>query len=94
NEALLSWGWRVPFLIAGPVGLIGVYLRVNLNETPAFQALEGKHDIAHAPLMETLHSQSRNILKLGAFVSVTALSFYTFTTYFATYLQVAGHLSR
>jgi len=45
-------------------------------------------------LMETLHSQSGNILRLGAFVSVTALSFYTFTTYFATYLQVAGHLSR
>lgn len=94
SQAMVEWGWRVPFLIAAPVGLIGVYLRVSLNETPAFQALEGKHDIAHAPLMETLHSQSRNILKLGAFVSVTALSFYTFTTYFATYLQVAGHLSR
>ncbi|MBR8005005.1 MFS transporter [Burkholderia vietnamiensis] len=94
SQAMIDWGWRVPFLIAAPVGLIGVYLRVNLNETPAFQALEGKHDVAHAPLMETLRSQSWNILKLGAFVSVTALSFYTFTTYFSTYLQVAGHLSR
>jgi len=94
SQAMVDWGWRVPFLIAAPVGLIGVYLRVSLNETPAFQALEGKHDVAHAPLLETLHSQSWNILKLGAFVSVTALSFYTFTTYFATYLQVAGHLSR
>lgn len=94
SQAMIDWGWRVPFLIAAPVGLIGVYLRVNLNETPAFQALEGTHDVAHAPLMETLHSQSLNIVKLGAFVSVTALSFYTFTTYFATYLQVAGHLSR
>ncbi|OLL27924.1 MFS transporter [Burkholderia sp. SRS-W-2-2016] len=94
SQAMIDWGWRVPFLIAAPVGLIGVYLRVSLNETPAFQALEGKHEVAHAPLLETLHSQSANILKLGAFVSVTALSFYTFTTYFATYLQVAGHLSR
>ncbi len=93
-DAMVGWGWRVPFLIAAPVGLIGVYLRMSLNETPAFQALEGKHDVAHAPLVETLQSQSLNILKLGAFVSVTALSFYTFTTYFSTYLQVAGHLSR
>lgn len=92
--SMIEWGWRIPFLIAAPVGLIGVYLRVNLNETPAFKALEGKHEIAHAPLVETLRSQSRNMLKLGAFISVTALSFYTFTTYFATYLQVAGHLSR
>jgi MFS transporter, MHS family, proline/betaine transporter len=94
SAAMIEWGWRVPFLIAAPVGLIGVYLRVNLHETPAFLALEGKKAVAHAPLIETLHSQLRNILKLGAFISVTALSFYTFTTYFSTYLQVAGHLSR
>jgi MHS family proline/betaine transporter-like MFS transporter len=94
SAAMVDWGWRIPFLIAAPVGLIGVYLRVSLHETPAFQALEGNKEVAHAPLMETLHSQSWNILKLGAFISVTALSFYTFTTYFATYLQVVGHLSR
>lgn len=94
SASMIEWGWRIPFLIAAPVGLIGVYLRVNLHETPAFTALEGRHEVAHAPLAETLKSQSGNMLKLGAFISVTALSFYTFTTYFATYLQVAGHLSR
>jgi MHS family proline/betaine transporter-like MFS transporter len=94
SASMIEWGWRIPFLIAAPVGLIGVYLRVSLHETPAFAALEGKHEVAHAPLAETLKSQSGNMLKLGAFISVTALSFYTFTTYFATYLQVAGHLSR
>ncbi|MEX3957712.1 MFS transporter [Trinickia sp. EG282A] len=94
SAAMVDWGWRIPFLIAAPIGLIGVYLRVSLHETPAFRALEGRKEVAHAPLMETLHSQSWNILKLGAFISVTALSFYTFTTYFATYLQVVGHLSR
>lgn len=91
---MTAWGWRIPFLAAAPVGLIGVYLRTRLNETPAFTALETKHEIAHAPLLDALRSQGRDILKLGAFISVTALSFYTFTTYFATYLQVAGHLSR
>jgi len=94
SATMVDWGWRIPFLVAAPVGLIGVYLRMNLHETPAFKALEGKKKVAHAPLVETMRSQSGNILKLGAFISVTALSFYTFTTYFATYLQVAGHLSR
>lgn len=94
SAAMMDWGWRVPFLTAAPVGLIGVYLRVNLHETPAFLALAGRKEVAHAPLIETMRSQSGNILKLGAFISVTALAFYTFTTYFATYLQVAGHLSR
>ncbi|MFD6426847.1 glycine betaine/L-proline transporter ProP [Streptomyces sp. NPDC060198] len=41
-----SWGWRVPFLVAGPLGLVGLYLRLRLDETPAFQKLEG--GTAHA----------------------------------------------
>ncbi|MEU9113016.1 glycine betaine/L-proline transporter ProP [Streptomyces sp. NPDC048483] len=37
---LNSWGWRIPFLIAGPMGIIGLYLRMRLEETPAFARLE------------------------------------------------------
>ncbi|MDR9086644.1 glycine betaine/L-proline transporter ProP [Burkholderia multivorans] len=37
QEALLSWGWRVPFFIAGPLGLVGLYVRLRLEETPAFK---------------------------------------------------------
>ncbi|GGZ56236.1 glycine betaine/L-proline transporter ProP [Streptomyces subrutilus] len=36
-----AWGWRIPFLVAGPLGLVGLYLRMRLDETPAFQKLEG-----------------------------------------------------
>jgi len=93
-EAMASWGWRVPFLIAAPLGLVGLYLRWRLDETPAFQAVAQKHAIEHSPLRETLKHHGRAICCLGAFVSVTALSFYMFTTYFATYLQVVGGLSR
>lgn len=38
-DQLLSWGWRIPFLISGPIGIIGLYLRLKLEETPAFQAV-------------------------------------------------------
>lgn len=39
-DAMDAWGWRVPFLVAGPLGLVGLYLRLRLDETPAFQRLE------------------------------------------------------
>ena len=93
-EAMGSWGWRVPFLIAAPLGIVGLYLRWRLDETPAFQAVANEHAVAHSPLRETLKTQGGAICCLGAFVSLTALSFYTFTTYFTTYLQVAGGHSR
>ncbi|MEV4971561.1 glycine betaine/L-proline transporter ProP [Streptomyces scopuliridis] len=46
SDSMQAWGWRVPFLIAGPLGLIGLYLRLRLDETPAFQKLESES--AHA----------------------------------------------
>lgn len=94
EEAMAAWGWRVPFIIAAPLGLIGLYLRMRLDETPAFQALEENHQVPHSPLRETLRLQGRSMCKLGAFISLTALAFYTFTTYFSTYLQQAGGFSR
>ncbi|MFC8952110.1 glycine betaine/L-proline transporter ProP [Streptomyces sp. NPDC057101] len=40
SDTMEAWGWRVPFLVAGPLGLVGLYLRLRLDETPAFQKLE------------------------------------------------------
>ncbi|QCI13147.1 MHS family MFS transporter [Pseudomonas putida] len=94
-EAMSSWGWRVPFLVAAPLGIVGLYLRWKMEETPTFkQAMATEDDHAHSPLKETFKHHSGTILRLGAFISLTALSFYMFTTYFATYLQVVGQLTR
>ncbi|MBS4175593.1 glycine betaine/L-proline transporter ProP [Bacillus sp. FJAT-49736] len=38
-DKMLDWGWRIPFFIAAPIGLIGLYLRNNLEETPVFEAM-------------------------------------------------------
>src|SRR3954467_6455077 len=40
DHQLLSWGWRLPFFVALPLGIVGVYLRTRLADTPAFLALE------------------------------------------------------
>ncbi|OEU90149.1 MFS transporter [Streptomyces abyssalis] len=36
---LVSWGWRIPFLLGGPLGVVGLYLRLKLDETPAYRRL-------------------------------------------------------
>ncbi len=38
ENAFMEWGWRIPFYLALPLGLIGLYLRHSLDETPTFQA--------------------------------------------------------
>lgn len=42
SEAMTSWGWRIPFIIAAPIGLIGFYLRSRLEESPAFEAMKSQ----------------------------------------------------
>ncbi len=94
TEQMSDWGWRIPFLVAAPLGLVGIYLRLRMEETPAFRAALKESSSVHAPLSETLRQQAGNILRLGAFIALTALSFYMFTTYFSTFLQLEGRLSR
>lgn len=93
-ELMNSWGWRIPFLLALPLGLFGFYLRNKLEETPLFQSIEEEKEVEAAPLRETIRTHWRMILTLAGFIAATALSFYTFTTYMSTFMQVAGKLSR
>lgn len=88
TEAMNSWGWRVPFLIAAPLGLVALYIRSKLDESPVFQAvLEDKQEAEHTPLGATIRAQWIPMVRLGAYISLTALSFYIFSTYMTTFLR-------
>ena len=54
DEQMLSWGWRIPFLIAAPIGLVGLYLRRHLDESPIFEEME-KHK-RNLKTMNNFHS--------------------------------------
>ncbi|MDQ0029077.1 MFS transporter [Arthrobacter bambusae] len=49
-EAMQSWGWRIPFLIALPMGGIGLYIRGRLEETPVFDNIEQEGAKSRSPL--------------------------------------------
>lgn len=91
-EAMGEWGWRVLFLLSVPMGLVAFYIRSKLHESPEFEAMV--KDSANRPTLslgEVIHSQWAQMLKLGGFVMLTALSFYIFSTYMSTFLtQVVG----
>ena len=42
DDQMHAWGWRLPFLVAAPLGLVGIYLRTRLEDTPIFRELEEK----------------------------------------------------
>jgi MHS family proline/betaine transporter-like MFS transporter len=90
-EDLLSWGWRIPFLIAGPLGLIGLYLRLKLEETPAFQAVvsrsEGHGSSSTLREIRTIFAEHwRPLLVCCGLVLVYNVTNYMLTSYMPTYL--------
>ena len=82
-----DWGWRLPFLLAAPMGLIGRYIRLKLEDTPVFRALEKDDDVAAAPVLETIKKNRKPlIIALGAAV-LNAVAFYVLLSYMPTYLS-------
>ena len=65
DEAMLAGWWRLPFLIALVLGLIGLYLRVKVEETPEFRNLAAREgEIESAPLTEALKTQRKSNVDL------------------------------
>ncbi|MFK0153581.1 glycine betaine/L-proline transporter ProP [Streptomyces sp. NPDC090493] len=87
-DDLTSWGWRIPFLIAGPMGIIGLYLRMRLEETPAFAAEVEKAESSRpkVPLREMITSQWPALLLCMALVLVFNVTDYMLLSYMPSYL--------
>lgn len=91
-EAMIhEWGWRVPFLLAGPLGLIAHYIRVRLEDSPTYKEMkenlvEKTGGKAH-PIRDLFKNHLRKlIVSFGAAV-LNAVGFYTVLTYLPIYLE-------
>ncbi|MFY4777123.1 MFS transporter [Metabacillus sp. RGM 3146] len=87
-EKMVEWGWRIPFLFAGPLGIIGLYFRTRLEETPAFEAMlkaekEEKH---RATLKEIMISHWKPLLICIGIVLFYNTMVYMVLTYMPAYL--------
>ena len=88
---LQSWGWRLPFFVALPLGIIGVYLRTRLADTPAFQQME--RDSEEKDRANRASGEVRTLARLWPFllvcmglVIVWNVTNYMLTSYMPTYV--------
>jgi MHS family proline/betaine transporter-like MFS transporter len=85
ESAMQSYGWRIPFLIAGVLGVVGLYIRLKLGDTPEFEDLRDKGEVASSPLREALTTSWRPILQIAGLVVIHNVGFYIVFTYLPTY---------
>lgn len=91
-DALLSWGWRIPFIVGLVIGPIGFYMRTRLEETPEFLRGKGAGTHGSAPAVSAFtHYKARMLCGLGIVLGGTA-SFYVLFIVMPTYAIQTLHL--
>ncbi len=86
EDQLLSWGWRIPFLLSAVVVVVGLIIRVKLDETPEFQAEKENDEVAPAPLGVLFRDHWVGVLRVffAAFIAMVNTMFQVFALNFAT----------
>lgn len=85
DNAFMTWGWRVPFLLSGLLVVFGLWIRKGIDETPSFKKVKASGEIPKLPIVETLKYHWREVLiATGAKVVETA-PFYIFGTFIVSY---------
>jgi MFS transporter, MHS family, proline/betaine transporter len=91
SAALDAWGWRIPFLAAAPLALVGLYLRLRLDETPVYLRLQREQRVTRTPLRTTGRNNLKEVGLVFAAASVMGLGYYYLVTFAVSYLsETAG----
>jgi metabolite-proton symporter len=94
SAAFMQWGWRIPFLISAALIGIGLYVRLNIDETPVFAEEKAHNQVARTPLAEVLRLQRREIvLAAGSILGCFSFSFMA-SSYLAAYANTQLGYSR
>jgi MHS family proline/betaine transporter-like MFS transporter len=85
SDQIEAWGWRIPFLIAAPLGLVGLYIRSRLEETPEFTALREEGGIAKHPLLESITQHWPAILITAGYALFQNATLYVVLSFIPSY---------
>ena len=81
DQAMLSWGWRVPFLLSAVLVIVGLVVRVQMEETPIFRMAQEQKKVVKSPLTEVFRKSWKQVIQATFLVAVTYTLFYTLATW-------------
>jgi MFS family permease len=85
DDPFLAWGWRLPFLLSIVMVLVGLYVRIKLQETPVFVRAVERGEKLKSPLLEVVRNNSGELVR-GTFMMVATYGlFYLMTTWILSY---------
>ena len=86
QDALMSWGWRIPFLMSGVLMMVGLAIRFGVPESPEFAEVKDKGQTAENPVLEVIRKDWRSILFAALAVTIGSGGFFFTNTFMITYV--------
>lgn len=93
HDALLAWGWRIPFLLGLAVGLFGAYVRWRYSDTPKFIEAEKQGEVSKAPLFEALTRYWRQTLTVFGLSLHFTVAYYIPIVFMTSYVVSVAKLA-
>ena len=90
KEELAGWGWRIPFIFGGLIGLATLYMRRRMHETEAFAEVASSDRRAQRPMATLLRNHKLDVLRLFLLTGLAGVWFYTFASYLPAYVSGQG----
>lgn len=87
-----DWIWRMPFLMSFVMVAIGVFIRMSVSESPAFEAVKAENKVVRQPALEVIRSDWRSILKIVGLRMAETGGYYITTSFMLSYVALA-HVS-
>ena len=82
-----QYGWRIPFLLGGTLGLIGLWFRRHIQETPVFETLSSQKKLSKVPLLYVLTHHKKDIIRIFLLLVMSAVGSYVLLEFMSTYLN-------
>jgi MFS transporter, MHS family, shikimate and dehydroshikimate transport protein len=89
EEAWLAWGWRIPFLVSIVLIGVGMFIRLRISETPAFNRVRETHTEARMPIVDVLRTYPKQVLQAMGMRIAENGAFYVFSIFVLTYVTEA-----
>jgi MFS family permease len=86
QESLMSWGWRIPFLMSGVLMIVGLVIRFGVPESPEFTKVKDSDQTSKNPVSEVIRTGWRQILFAALAVTIGSGGFFFTNTFMITYV--------
>ena len=86
-QTIFAWGWRVPFLSGIVLGAVGLYMRLQLEDTPKFKSVKERGETSLSPFMESVRTQWRSILIACGYNVIQTVGYFTMLTFMPAFVS-------